>query len=135
MASGHVNRANRPNTWLLRPMLQTVKKALANPEPSTHGPEADSQQGQYRCALRWERAASGGSNLTLCASASLAFLESRPWTVRPNYGKSASPHASPMVRLAFVAAHCRAHALGVGAGRIAQGEPLRTRGRLLSLGR
>jgi hypothetical protein len=38
MASGHVNRANRPNTWLLRPMLQTVKKALANPEPSTHGP-------------------------------------------------------------------------------------------------
>jgi hypothetical protein len=21
MASGHVNRANRPNTWLLRPML------------------------------------------------------------------------------------------------------------------
>jgi hypothetical protein len=32
MASGHVNRANRPNTWLLRPMLQTVKKALANPE-------------------------------------------------------------------------------------------------------
>src|SRR5262245_1194652 len=22
MASGHVNRANRPNTWLLRPMLQ-----------------------------------------------------------------------------------------------------------------
>ena len=23
MASGHVNRANRPNTWLLRPMLQS----------------------------------------------------------------------------------------------------------------
>jgi hypothetical protein len=22
MASGHANRANRPNTWLLRPMLQ-----------------------------------------------------------------------------------------------------------------
>jgi len=22
MASGHVNRANRPNTWLLRPMLR-----------------------------------------------------------------------------------------------------------------
>jgi hypothetical protein len=42
MASGHVNRANRPNTWLLRPMLQTVKKALANPEPSTHGPSRHS---------------------------------------------------------------------------------------------
>jgi hypothetical protein len=37
MASGHVNRANRPNTWLHRPMLQNVKKALANSEPSTHG--------------------------------------------------------------------------------------------------
>jgi hypothetical protein len=37
MASGHVNRANRPNTWLLRPTLQ-VKILLANPEPSTHGP-------------------------------------------------------------------------------------------------
>ena len=38
MASGHVNRANRPNTWLLRPTAACVKKTLANPEPSTHGP-------------------------------------------------------------------------------------------------
>ena len=37
MASGYVNRIKRPNTWLHRPMLQNVKKALANPEPSTHG--------------------------------------------------------------------------------------------------
>ncbi len=37
MASGPVNRIKRPNTWLHRPMLQNVKKALANPEPSTHG--------------------------------------------------------------------------------------------------
>jgi hypothetical protein len=37
MASGHVNRITRPNTWLHRPMLQNVKKVLANPEPSTHG--------------------------------------------------------------------------------------------------
>ena len=37
MASGHVNRANRPNTWLHRPTLQNGKKVLANPEPSTHG--------------------------------------------------------------------------------------------------
>jgi hypothetical protein len=36
MASGHVNRANRPNTWLHRPALQ-VKKTLASREPSTHG--------------------------------------------------------------------------------------------------
>jgi hypothetical protein len=37
MASGHVSRIKRPNTWLHRPMLQNVKKILANPEPSTHG--------------------------------------------------------------------------------------------------
>ena len=37
MASGHVNRANRPNTWAHRPILQNVKKVLANSEPSTHG--------------------------------------------------------------------------------------------------
>src|SRR6476620_10187799 len=41
MASGHVNRIYRPNTWLHRPMLQNVKKALANSEPSTHGHKAD----------------------------------------------------------------------------------------------
>jgi hypothetical protein len=40
MASGHVNRINRPNTWLHRPMLQNVKKPLANTEPSTHGTRA-----------------------------------------------------------------------------------------------
>src|SRR5215831_1509626 len=40
MASGHVNRANRPNTWLHRPMLHTFKKVLANSEPSTHGGKA-----------------------------------------------------------------------------------------------
>jgi hypothetical protein len=33
MASGHVNRIYRPNTWLHRPILQNVKKALANSEP------------------------------------------------------------------------------------------------------
>src|SRR5262249_23007227 len=41
MAGGHVNRANRPNTWLHRPMLHTFKKVLANSEPSTHGGKAD----------------------------------------------------------------------------------------------
>jgi hypothetical protein len=39
MASGHVNRANRPNTWLLRPDCCTREKSLASPEPSTHDPE------------------------------------------------------------------------------------------------
>jgi hypothetical protein len=39
MASGHMNRVKRPDTWLHRPMLQNVKKVLANPEPSTHDPK------------------------------------------------------------------------------------------------
>ena len=42
MASGHMNRVKRPDTWLHRPMLQNVKKVLANPEPSTHDPELTS---------------------------------------------------------------------------------------------
>ena len=40
MASGHMNRVKRPDTWLHRPMLRNVKKVLANPEPSTHDPKA-----------------------------------------------------------------------------------------------
>jgi hypothetical protein len=36
MASGRVNRTNRPNTWLHRPVCD-VKILLANSEPSTHG--------------------------------------------------------------------------------------------------
>ena len=35
MASGHVNRTQRPNTWLHRPACD-VKILLANLEPSTH---------------------------------------------------------------------------------------------------
>jgi transposase len=37
MASGHVNRANRSNTWLHRPALH-VKKTLASPEPMVWTP-------------------------------------------------------------------------------------------------
>jgi hypothetical protein len=36
MASGHVNRVNRPNTWPQPPSC-SVNKTLANGEPSTHG--------------------------------------------------------------------------------------------------
>ena len=50
MASGHVNRIKRPNTWLHRPMLQNVKKALANSEPSTHGTKR-TQAWSLRCPL------------------------------------------------------------------------------------
>jgi hypothetical protein len=52
MASGHVNRIKRPDTWLHRPMLQNVKKALANPEPSTHDPKLPSAEGAATSAFR-----------------------------------------------------------------------------------
>ena len=39
MASGHVNRTNRPNTWCTDHPCD-VKIFLANPEPSTHGTNA-----------------------------------------------------------------------------------------------
>jgi len=42
MASGHVNRTNRPNTSAAPTTAARVKKALANPEPSTHGPRLPS---------------------------------------------------------------------------------------------
>jgi hypothetical protein len=59
MASGHVNRIRRPDTWLHRPMLQNVKKALANPEPSTHGPNSDiGEEIFYRTAPNAFRASS-----------------------------------------------------------------------------
>jgi hypothetical protein len=56
MASGHVvNRIKRPNTWLHRPMLRNVKKALANPEPSTHGTKRTSRSRRSKSAL-WGKA-------------------------------------------------------------------------------
>ena len=44
MASGHMNRANRPNTWLLRPPLHA--------EPSTHVQVFSRRQRQSHHALR-----------------------------------------------------------------------------------
>ena len=52
MASGHVNRIQRPNTWLHRPMLQNVKKVLANPEPSTHGTKRTCQSSRMMSVHR-----------------------------------------------------------------------------------
>ena len=51
MASGHVNRANRPNTWP-QPTSRTVKKTLANGEPSTHGTMATSSTWATKSAYR-----------------------------------------------------------------------------------
>ena len=65
MASGHVNRIKRPNTWLHRPMLRNVKKALANPEPSTHGTNRTSQDGVMMSVDRGKAKCRFGSVRTL----------------------------------------------------------------------
>jgi hypothetical protein len=61
MASGHVNRIYRPNTWLHRPILQNVKKALANWRSylvmSVHRGEAE-----IICSFRVFRLLTGGLN-------------------------------------------------------------------------
>ena len=51
MASGRVNRTNRPNTWLHRPVCD-VKILLANSEPSTHGTSETNGDDARRSACR-----------------------------------------------------------------------------------
>jgi hypothetical protein len=50
MASGHVNRTQRPNTWLHRSSLRR-EILLANSEPSTHGPSRNSARRSASVAL------------------------------------------------------------------------------------
>src|SRR5262249_59827997 len=50
MASGHANRAHRPNTWLHRPATRR-EILLANPEPSTHGTTRTSRDVRAMSAL------------------------------------------------------------------------------------
>jgi hypothetical protein len=45
MASGHAKRVNRPNIWP-QPTRCTVKKTLANREPSTHSTSATKSLGE-----------------------------------------------------------------------------------------
>jgi hypothetical protein len=53
MASGHVNRTNRPNTWP-QPTSCSVQKTLANTEPSTHGTSQPNRRQHRRSALGGE---------------------------------------------------------------------------------
>jgi hypothetical protein len=71
-----VNRIKRPNTWLHRPMLQNVKKALANLEPSTHGTKPT-----CRCSRRMS-ASVGGQNRHAIQAEPLLILDPKP-TIRP----------------------------------------------------
>ena len=72
MASGHMNRVKRPDTWLHRPILQNVKKALANPEPSTHG--NISKQGD-----RYLRGLFVAGALAVIRYAKIHGTKHRPW--------------------------------------------------------
>jgi hypothetical protein len=56
MASGHVNRIKRPNTWLHPTNAAKCEKALANPEPSTHDPKRRNPPFYClgsSCAMEW----------------------------------------------------------------------------------
>ena len=46
MASGHVNRINRPNTWLLRPDVRTCRKSL----PTRSRPHMARRGSSRRCS-------------------------------------------------------------------------------------
>jgi hypothetical protein len=52
MASGHVNRTIRPNTWPQPTKAQYVQKVLANREPSTLGTSATLLAIRYRSAFK-----------------------------------------------------------------------------------
>jgi hypothetical protein len=79
MASGHMNRVKRPDTWLHRPMLQNVKKVLANPEPSTHDPNETSALVRrrpdrsrlriYQARLRSSKSGGANSRINSCLMA------------------------------------------------------------------
>ena len=55
MASGHVNRAERGRTHGRTNPAALVKKVLANPEPSTHGPSRQFQRLTISVAIAAER--------------------------------------------------------------------------------
>jgi len=62
MASGHANRAHRPNTWLHRPATRR-EILLANPEPSTHGTKLPSTMFAVMSAIGGEAEALSAANL------------------------------------------------------------------------
>ena len=96
MASGHVNRIKRPNTWLHRPMLQNMKKALANPEPSTHG--------RYCCKSRKSNNPKNLAKVDLWTSAALLFnatteVHDRFWMKRYGPSRRRAQNASAALRI------------------------------------
>jgi hypothetical protein len=75
MASGHVNRIQRPNTWLHRPMLQNVKSSCQLGAVHTwHVAKfcCNAKLGRYRGKADIEQAAFHSIWLKLPTSPSLA---------------------------------------------------------------
>jgi len=52
MASGHVNRTNRPNTWLLRPLLHR-EESSCQPGAVHTWPDSEAPTGNRRVRLLW----------------------------------------------------------------------------------
>src|SRR5258708_30012454 len=82
MASGHVNRIKRPDTWLHRPMLQNVKKVLANPEPSTHGTFETSHDVRSLVAIGGRADIARTSWVATDPKRTLTCWASRGWTIK-----------------------------------------------------
>ena len=66
MASGHVNRTNRPNTWLHRPSLRREKSPCQLGAVHTWHFATGTDALNFRlvwehCGHKWRRAASGNS--------------------------------------------------------------------------
>src|SRR6516225_10193083 len=79
MASGHVNRANRPNTWLHRPMLQS-EVSPCQPGAVHTWPKADLPE--HECDVRFRgwsgaRVAEGGTSACDPSPTSSASLRQR----------------------------------------------------------
>ena len=64
-ASGHVNRIQRPNTWLPRPSLQR-EDLIANSEQSTHGPKRPRLLFAFASAVGGVTAAPAGHSRGSC---------------------------------------------------------------------
>ena len=80
MASGHVNRANRPNTWLHRPTLQTGRKSLptrSRPHMALIGGAGRPQVGRLlkvdRQCVRCGRSSQAGPEAELPRSMNAAY--------------------------------------------------------------
>ena len=115
MASGHVSRTKRPNTWLHRPMLQNVKKVLAKPEPSTHGTKRTSSDELHINALVIGTDTFFNSQSELLAALALRYSMPAMYQYREFAAAGGLVSYSGSITDAY-------HVAGVYTGRILKGE-------------